>query len=514
MTYLNALNYLIFSYTILLFVSFRNPIYTQENTDNTLLIATKDLGNKNLIKENLHPIPTIEIKLSEDIYHYHIDTSQNKIYLRTREMNKKKKYYKPHGHITSLNMSTYKLDWQDNINYNKSSADIKNRYMVLHRLSKNVMVDLVTGEDLWEVKNRIYYTFFDKNVAMGYQIKGIKQKSKTLQGLDMLDGKVIWEREIDRTYGWRQLFSLNDSTLIISGSGIHSLNYKDGQGWSIEQTAGKDKVNLWRGTKRFFNLGSNIVMDTIDKTMYQAAEEIIKFNAEGQIIWRKKLVVDEMSKMYLWQDERSLYLLNTGGSEEANLGYSHIGKPYFMSFDKETGHELLKTFINLSKKDYILDVSYDDPENVQVLSKNEVYDLDFLHGTINTKITLLKDIFGKQKRLINANCYILKNDSFVSLNEEFDFGIHNLKEKSLHFLSKDRKFTNLTFDEVYIKRELVKDELYLYHSIEKKSFIMDGKGNRLAELDILNRALFVNDKIYSNEDDIMRIHDLGKLIKQ
>lgn len=330
----------------------------------------------------------------------------------------------------------------------------------------------------------------------------------------MLTGNIIWEREIDRTFGWREMFPLNDSTMIISGSGIHSLNFKDGKGWYIKQKSGKDKLNLWTGTKRFYNLGSNIVRDTIDKTMYQAAEEIIKFDETGKTIWRRDLPIKEMSKMYLWEDKSSLYLLNTGGSEEANLGYSHIGKPYFMSIDKKTGDKLLKTYIELSKKDYVIDVKYNGPENIQVLTKNELYGLDFLNGKIKSKITLLKDIFGKHKSLIKAECYTLQNGSFVSLLDEFEFGIHNQKEETLHFLSENRKFTNLTFDEVYIKRELVKDKLYLYHSIEKNSFLLDEQGQKIAELDMLNRPSIMNDKLYSVKDNIMRIHDLKQLLIQ
>jgi len=424
------------------------PTNAQEHTPDILLIATKDLGNQNLIVESKDLIPTIDVKLSENIFHYYVDTSQHKIYLRTRKLSKKKKHYKAKGHITSLDMSSYKLDWQEIINYNKSFASIKNQYMVLNRLSKNVMVDLATGTNLWEVKNRIYYTFYDKNVAIGYKIKGITQNSKKLQGLDMLSGDVIWEREIDRTFGWRELFSLNDSTVVISGSGIHSLNITNGKGWTIKQKSGKDKLNLWTGTKRFYNLGSNIVRDTTDKTMYKAAEEIIKFDESGQTIWRHNLPIREMSKMYLWEDKTSLYLLNTGGADESNLGYSHIGKPYFMSIDKETGNTLLKTYIELSKKDYIIDLKYDGPENIQVLTKKELYSLDFLNGKIKSKITLLKDVFGKHKSLIKAKCFTLQNDSFTSLTDEFDFGIHNQNEETLHFLSEDRKFTNLTFDEI------------------------------------------------------------------
>lgn len=131
------------------------PTNAQENTPDILLIATKDLGNQNLKDDSKYSIPTTNIKLSEDIFHYYIDTSQNKIYLRTRKLSKKKKHYKAKGHITSLDMSSYKLDWQDIINYNRSFASIKNQYMVMNRLSKNVMVDLATGKNLWEVKNRI-----------------------------------------------------------------------------------------------------------------------------------------------------------------------------------------------------------------------------------------------------------------------------------------------------------------------------------------------------------------------
>lgn len=473
-----------------------------------LLMSNQDSSNVNLL-DNGRVIPLKEYTFSQDVFHAVIDTSTNRLYLRTREVNKKGKRYKPSGFITSIDLATSKMEWQDRINYNKSLSNIKHRYLIRKKPTKDIMVDLVTGRELWEVKNNIYYMFDKQNIAIGYRTKGINEKAKELQGLDMTTGAVVWEREIDRTYGWREMFATSDSTLIISGSGIHSLNCLDGKGWSIDYKAGKDKINFWTGKTRYFNLGSNIIQDTTEQMMYQANETIIKFNEQGEIQWQSELPVEKLSKMFLLHDDTSLFLINTGGANEANLGYGHIGKPYFAIIYKDSGTIKKMKPIALEKKEYIYNVRFARDSMISILTTKQLLALDLQTGETLLRMPLNNERFGKTRRLSGHTAHKKVGDTFKLLSDQFEHVIWNGDEKSYHFISNEWRINSYPQEDLYYKVKIT-DSLFLYYGIDRPSYLSDEEDNILGMINSLYRPSIAGTLLLSVKDKQLFIHDLGE----
>lgn len=476
-----------------------------------LLMSHKDLSNVNKI-ENGITIPSSSYSFSENVFHAVADTSTNRLYLRTREVNKKGNKYKPNGFIASIDLETSKMEWQDPINYNKTLSNIKNRYLIRKKPKKDIMVDLVTGRELWEVKNNIYYTFQEQNIAIGYRMKGVKEKAKELQGLDLETGQVKWQREIDRTYGWREMFPTSDSTLIISGSGIHYLNSFNGKGWSINYKAGKDKINLWTGTKRFFNLGSNIVRDLDDGMMYQANQSLIKFDEQGEIQWEKELPVNKLSKMFLFQDSTFLFLVNTGGANEATLGYGHIGEPYFAIIDKASGNIEKMQPIALDKKEYIYNARFTSVSQISLLTTKQLFGIHAETGEILLRTPLDDERFGKVRTLSGPTAHKKVDDTFMPLSEKFEHVIWDKTAEKYHFISNTRLINSYKPSELYFKMR-IKDSLFLYLGIDNPSYLVNEEDEIIGEIDCLYRPSISGSFLLTAKEKQLVIHDLSQIMK-
>src|SRR5690606_1196566 len=74
---------------------------------------------------------------------------------------------------------------------------------------------------------------------IGSKIQASKSKENMLEGIDLITGKPIWQREISREYSWNDVFYLNDSILLIAAAGLHTLNIFDGTGWDYNTITGK-----------------------------------------------------------------------------------------------------------------------------------------------------------------------------------------------------------------------------------------------------------------------------------
>ncbi len=492
--------------TLLLFILGATNLISQ---DSSILVKRADEHKNDNQLSDKAPIPLTELSFSEDVYHFYLDSLAEKIYLRTREV--KKNRYKPNGHISSLDLEKFSFDWQERINFNKTISNIKNRYLIRQKPAKNVMVDLTTGKELWEIRNQIVYTFTKLGVVIGYKLKPLGGNTSQLQGLDIATGRVIWERELERKFGWRETFAVSDSTIIVSGSGVHLINCKTGGGWSIDQKTGKDKANFWVGKKRYFNLGSNIVGDTLNQNMYQANESIIKFNMDGESVWESDLPVDKMSKMFLFNHQEYLYLLNTGGSDEASLGYSHIGQAYIAKINKSTGDIVILKDIVLDKKDYIYDFKFVSDEQLDVLTKSKLIQIHPSTGEILHQINLATHPYGKFPRFTGTDPYLFENGVFVPLLENYSFCLFNGKEMTYHFIKKTNQFHNRKSDDLWFKIGMEND-MSLFLGGDKSSYIVDKTDSLVAELNVLGFPYLLGDRLYSKKDKKLFIHDLSKII--
>jgi outer membrane protein assembly factor BamB len=89
-------------------------------------------------------------------------------------------------------------------------------------LNESYCLDTNKGNELWEVKNNIYFVDPTVNIGVGSKFKSSTGYSNELEGIDLKNGNVVWRRNLNRDYGWNDVFYTNDSNMILFNAGLHA----------------------------------------------------------------------------------------------------------------------------------------------------------------------------------------------------------------------------------------------------------------------------------------------------
>ena len=296
------------------------------------------------------------IHFDQRIEHTYLDSPAQILTLELRDLTKNKKYYKAKGAVVQYDLEDNKMLWSKDVNYNNTHYAHFNNLMIRTKGKKSICIDTETGQEKWELHNHIAHVFPGSKVAMGYKTQGRDDKFLSLQGINLDNGAVIWQRSIDRTFGWREMVNLNDSTVLISSSGIHSVNFKTGKGWSHREEVGKNKNNFWTGRDILTNICSNIALDSIS-IYFASSNSIASYSMDGSQIWNQPLHTEYTSKSQLFfYGEDQLILVNFGKANSAMRYEKRYGQPYVSIYNRNSG-ERLKYLSLPGDKDYIRYIS-------------------------------------------------------------------------------------------------------------------------------------------------------------
>lgn len=88
--------------------------------------------------------------------------------------------------------------------------------------------------------------------------------------MNLKNGEIIWNRKLNRDFGWNDVFYANDSTLMVVASGLHAINLKTGKGWDYDaETGGKKLIMSNEGS--VYGLVLNTIRDS--SNIYFASKE-------------------------------------------------------------------------------------------------------------------------------------------------------------------------------------------------------------------------------------------------
>ena len=166
--------------------------------------------------------------LPDRIFQTYIDTIGKCATFQVRGVSKNEKWLDNKGEIIVYDLLNKNIKWSKTALYQISSFEQYDNHMIQTDQNKSFYLDYNTGEKLWKVKNQIYLANPIHNIALGYKYSNMSGLTNLLEGINLADGSVIWEREIDRDYGWQYLYYFNDSTLLLAANGLHTINIKNG----------------------------------------------------------------------------------------------------------------------------------------------------------------------------------------------------------------------------------------------------------------------------------------------
>ncbi len=346
-------------------------------------------------------------QFSEPVYFAFLDSIHRMMTVQLRPLTKNQKYYKNEGAIVQYDLDLDQVLWSRDINYNDALVEHYGYRMIETKKGKSVMIDLATGQNLWEVKNNIFRIFPLLDFGLGYRVKKFGTNLQDVEGINLSTGQVMWTREIDRKFGWQEIIPIDSTKILISASGLHMLDYRDGKGWSYEEKAGKDRINFWTSTNTLYNMTSNVLLDE-GHIYYASSSALLKFDFDGRIQWSANLPDGITGKSLLMLVGEDIVLVNSGSANSVNKPKLEYGKPYTARYARNSG-ELKYLKVHESKNGWYNDVVISG-ELMTVAQKNGVCRIDLMTGRVISEKALEEKTFGEIQRILSLPIYIKKSE--------------------------------------------------------------------------------------------------------
>ncbi|MDR0232090.1 MAG: PQQ-like beta-propeller repeat protein [Dysgonamonadaceae bacterium] len=512
--------------------------YSFGQKTNLPISVSAKIAGKNL--QNEQDIIGTEYAFPDIIYKTFLDTVSGLLTVQLRGTSKNEKWLNNTGHILQYDLNEQKLMWSKKIAYLTSEllqAENVMIYMVHNKFgSKSSSLDIYTGKELWKSNHTIYHIDPINRIGVGYKPNiGFNSKNK-LEGIDLDNGNALWKMNLNREYGWNDAFHINDSTLIVVASGLHSINILNGDGWDYEAITGvKDytgtvaaaAIGLAAGllTGTFLiptgydlvsDLGSNVLMDDLD-FYFSSKEKLVRIDKQtGEIIWEQPLPKDLTGKSTIFIEDDRIFMINEGIAFVGNRQVS-FGGPFIAAFDRETGKQIFMATTGV-KKDPIL--SYQLTGNEILLAfKDRLTKYTKETGQFIMERNFHKNEFGELKYFIGNQAFVVnENDEFVSLSQTDTTKIFVLTNKdNVLVLNNQLDITHTIAQKdlniCYLKTEkskfITKDE---GDNNEYKTWIIDNSGKKIAEIETSPSSFLIDKILYNQQKNKFIVIDLAEVI--
>jgi hypothetical protein len=394
---------------------------------------------------------------------------------------------------------------------------------------KSSYLDINTGNELSELKNFIYLVNHIDNIGIGYKVKKSANVTDELEGLDLNNGKILWKRDLKKDFGWNDHFYINDTTILIVSSGLHSINLRTGNGWDYNTITGEKDytkniaanaagiaLGLLTGVY-VFTFGDNTVFDLASNTLvdsshlyFASKEQLVKIDKQsGEIAWKYPFYGDFTSKSSIFTIGNHIFMVNLGRAFVRGKSID-FGKPFFASFDKQTGKEIFISVIEM-KDNPILNFSISHDE-IFLIFKDRIKKYSLETGSEIKEKEFPKDTFGELRYLVGNHVYTITEDNTVS---------NLLKSDStkVFIITSQDKILSVDNDLNVAKTINIKDINICYAQTKHLKFIakddytlvINNEGTTIAEIGASTNAVIKGKTLYDFKDDKFISIDLQRL---
>jgi len=477
-----------------------------------------------------------EIKAQEYVFpkriHYiYVDTLSGYITLKLRKLSKNGKVLSISGTVLVFDQATHTVKWDKQMEFTSTDIQPYQNFMTQTSGNKLFALNIENGEKLWTLKNDLYYLDHPHNIGIGYKYKGLAGNLHTLEGLDLRTGESLWEKELSRTYGWNSIRTLNDSTLLIAASGLHTINIHNGTGWDYTtvtgkkdytETVAKNAVGVTLGILTGTYLvatGANVVRDVVSNVIldssyvYLASKELVSKldKNSGQVLWTYPLPEDLSSRSYLVLRDSLLCMVNTG---YAYWGGKKIdfGTPFILGLNPETGAQQFYTLIS-EKKDPISDFKIKN-DSLVIVFKDRIANYGFYDGTQGSSKQFNTEELGELTSFAGDRLYAKVGNQSYSPLQLLDTTKHYMHTSKSTILALDKQY-NVTqtydYDALYYCYGHVKD--YKLLAKDGQTIVLDKLNNERANLNVSYKALSIGSTLYDFQENRLLIVDLSSLFE-
>lgn len=494
-----------------------------------VLVKERSIGR---FTETQEEIIVKEYIFPEQVYHSYIDTISKSITFQLRGLSNNGKWMNNRGKIVLYDLVGEKIKWSKSISYKTNRIQQYGNTIILTAgglSGQSYCLNIETGKKMWKVQTNIYIVDPVNQIGIGYEFKTPRENS-TLEGINLKNGKKLWQRELKNEYGWNDVLLLNDTTWMIVASGLHMVNIHDGSGWDYNTVTGdKDykaataknvtgvALGLLTGTYLIFGpdlvtgIASNVFFDSTG--FYFASKEKISQVRKDQGAWWHLLPEKMTSKSSIFAKADSLYMVNHGYAFK-NQRLIDYGTPFFASFSKENGEKLFFQTFN-TKKNPIYDFKILN-NYLLLLFRDKIVRCSLIDGSTIFEMGINYHELGELKRFVGNNIYIdapnssLTNLVLSDISKQFVF---TSNDKVLIFDSKLDIVGYIDLKRLYVALMKLQDFKLVVN--EYQTIILNADNKKVVEMDItLKSAVLIGNKLYSIQNNSFFEIDLTNLIGQ
>lgn len=499
--------YLIFAF---IFLGFFQAFAQKEITVST---NSKTVGQNLLTGES---VQAKEYTFPERVHDFQIDTINNDIIIQLRGV-RKEKWLANKGEVIRYDVDNDKVLWFDKITYQIESIQHYGGITLHTTGGKSYCLDNLTGQQLWEVKNSLVFADPVHKIGIGYKIQPGKGKENILEGIDLTTGQSIWQREISREYSWNEVFYLDDSTLLIGASGLHTLKIFDGTGWDYNTLTGKKDytasavgtglgiaAGLLTGTYAV-STGHNLVRDVVSNVLvdslsiyFASKEHLVKLNREGKTLWQNNLPNELTSKSRIFKFDNELLMVNRG---YAYMGDRQLdfGKPFIASFEINTGEQKYLVTVANEKKGIIQGIDQKNEELLFVfndhISKYSIADGQLINDQQFNSVE-----YGELNYFIGEQVFVRRDSLFLSLPD---------LDPTKHYLYTKNGRVLILNSDLKVEGEVEAEDFYIYYlrrgdklfiAKDNQTYVIGLDGKKIAGFSASSRSTFLNGKLYDAQE--------------
>lgn len=426
------------------------------------------------------------------------------------------------GKVIMYNLSDQKEMWSKKINYQTSEV-VQYDDLVIHKSSNNIAcLDPLTGKDRWKVKNSLYYVDPTRKTGIGYRFNIMSGYTNLLEGINLSDGKKLWEREIKKDYGWNDVVPLNDSVIVVTAAGLHAVNLNNGSGWDLDAVTGEKDykatiaanvagVAFGLLTGSFMiatghNLVSGVASNTLvdEGNIYFASRKhIVCLTVDGDVKWMTDFPKKQVSSSVLFVKDDTVYMVNRGYAY-LNGDRMDYGVPFIAAFDKNTGEQFFLNPVGTEKK-RIEGFKLDD-EFFYLISGNKIALCSARDGSFVSEKTLSVEETGNPSYFVGDQTFMQSDSIYIPVIAS---------DSAEHFIFTDKGTIVAADKELNVVKQLTSDRLYTccmtaenYRFLvnNRKTIIIDNNGAVIAEFEASANAFMVNSFLYDmRENSLIRI---------
>ena len=161
-----------------------------------------------------------------------VDSTDNLLFIRYRNLSKNETSLKNKGGISVYSLADQRMLWQRPVNYFNQDPKLTSEGVLFVTMGKATsLLDLKTGNEVWKKKKMIPYCVDAKNrMFLAYKGSYMNGVSNELEGHSLATGEKMWSRKMSHVYGWNESGLLDDSTRLIVSDGIHLVHMGNGEG--------------------------------------------------------------------------------------------------------------------------------------------------------------------------------------------------------------------------------------------------------------------------------------------